>query len=157
MYADMDTRSKLGVGFIAFVALVAVLMALDRLVIRPHEPIHVFTDKKTLEGELDGVIAATSTKGIWGEKQNLQRTRLVVEAIFSPRSSVQQSTDELIVLLKRNQWQNHESAPSKALASLCKGRYRANLWPMEEGRIALSLSVNRYQRDADCGANGGSH
>lgn len=150
MFADMDMRSKLGVGFIALVAVVAALMALDRLVFRPHEPIYAFTDRETLEKELDRVIAATSTIGTWGEKRSIQRTGLVVSANFAARSSVDQSVDKLAELLKRNDWQIHRPSPSKALASLCKGRYRANLWPMEEGQIALSLSVKRYQRDADC-------
>ena len=149
-HEEMDVRSKLGVGFMALVAVVAVLMTFDGLVFRPREPIYAFTDRETLERELDLVISATSRIGTWGEKRSIQRTSLVVSANFSSRSGFDQSVEKLTELLKLNGWQIHRPSPAKSLASLCKGRYRVELWPMEEGQIALSLSVKRFQREADC-------
>lgn len=150
MFAEMDMRSKLGVGFIALVAMVAVLMVLDRTVFRPREPIYAFTDRETLEQELGRVITATSAVGSWGGKQTIQRSRLVVSANFTPRSSDRQSVELLIEALKSNAWRTYGSSPSKALATFCKGRYRVNLWPMEDGQISASFLVKEFERDADC-------
>jgi hypothetical protein len=150
VYSDMDMRSKLGVWFLALFPFYIALLVLDRTVLRPHEPIYTFTDRETLEKELDHFIAVTTSTGGWGEKRTMQKTGLVVSAQMSAQTTNEQAVAKLTAALRSGAWRPYSTISPSSVATLCKGRYRADIELMNSGKIALSLSVKRYQRDEVC-------
>ena len=152
MFKGMDTRSKLGVGFVLLVAAVALLIALDHFVLRPREPIYAFTDREALEQELEHIIVATSDVGAWDRKRTIQRTRLVVSAKFASRSAGLQSAEILTKALEKNAWRAYPPVSPQAVATLCKGRYRAEIEPMDSmgHLVSLDFLVKEFERDATC-------
>jgi hypothetical protein len=150
MSEKLDLRSKLGLIFIVVVAFAGTLLTLDRVFFRPREPIASFADRDALEAELTRVMSSPDVVGVWSEKSTIHRETLVVSANLSEQSQRDRTVEVISKLMLSASWSANSSTQNDALASFCKGRYRANLWPLDPGRVALSLSVKRYRKDRNC-------
>jgi hypothetical protein len=145
-----DLRTKLGFIFIGVVVLAGTLLTLDRVFFRPREPIARFEDRDTLEAELARVMSSPTVVGVWSEKSTIHRETLVVSANLLTQGERSGTVEAISKLMLSASWSANSSTGNDALASFCKGRYRANLWLLDPGRVALSLSVKRYRKDRDC-------
>lgn len=147
----MDTRSKLGITFFSCIGLLMTMSALDQCMFRPREPIHTLSDPRFLEDERQRIVASTQEFGKWHDQRVIHRSRLIVSGNFASDTAGKQPVDVLMSALVRNGWQPDPRPSRHALASLCKGRYRANLSAIgSPALISLTLMVKELQSDIDC-------